>query len=125
MPESPGKRRGHENLVSGRAVVVSSVAERTADGCMGRQWDCYATQVGGWSSFCVCWSLPKHRHLPWSEREVVVCGTPPPRAGLIPRDDGQDLRSGRFRLLPPKLRETNGLIRNHLPLTLENPEITS
>lgn len=38
------------------------MADWTTDGCMGRQWDCYVTQVGGWSSFslspfvcmCVC-----------------------------------------------------------------------
>lgn len=38
----------------GRAVAVSSVADWTTDGCMGGQRDCYVTQVGGWSSFCVC-----------------------------------------------------------------------
>lgn len=55
----------------GRAVAVSSVADWTTDGCMGRQRDCYVTQVGGWSSFslalfvCVCLSSPKAKPLVW------------------------------------------------------------
>lgn len=77
MPESPRKRRGHEKLVSGRAVVVSSVAEPTADGCMGRQWDCYVTQVGGWSSFCVRAGVCPNTGIYPGPRGRQWCAVPP------------------------------------------------